>query len=414
MVKGYNDDDGQPAKVEICNRAYTMKSPQSYLVPKKQIFKYPPHFTADNHFSGEHVMDYIGERGFGITMTCRRDWLPNGLKPYLHHEKKDSGDLRIKVMKYQQPIVAVKQVPATETTKAYTKTFVSFQSTGSTNIAGVNNLPELSLYVCEKSRGRKGQQRKWGVEMNQAREIYLKHYSGVDSADHMIQNTGIRYVTWKYWHAPYLHALSLGVIACYDMYIECCEGGLDSEWKVKEKERMSFSAFRFLLSEQMMGYTPSDNRYSGDDKFRESTRMHRKRRVVAEDESKDSFPDTGVTIDNLRLARQKGRFCDTVDEVQSHFAAISNTNNAATCEVCGRKCYWKCGKCGKFMCATQGRKWKGAQCAFLYHKEGFFGLSYSDWEEVQGNKDLNQKWSPPTDERIARNARAIDRMKGRN
>jgi hypothetical protein len=27
MVKGYNDDDGQPAKVEICNRAYTMKSP---------------------------------------------------------------------------------------------------------------------------------------------------------------------------------------------------------------------------------------------------------------------------------------------------------------------------------------------------------------------------------------------------
>ncbi|KAL7430133.1 hypothetical protein ACHAXH_002081 [Discostella pseudostelligera] len=66
----------------------------------------------------------------------------------------------------------------------------------------MNNLPSLSLYVTEKSRGRKGpQKRKWGVEMNQAREIYLKHYSGVDSLDHMIQNTGIWYITWKFWHS---------------------------------------------------------------------------------------------------------------------------------------------------------------------------------------------------------------------
>lgn len=95
----------------------------------------------------------------------------------------------------------------------------------------MNNLPSLSLYVTEKSRGRKKgpQKRKWGVEMNQAREIYLKHYSGDDSLDHMIQNTGIWYITWKFWHASYLHALLLGVIACYDMYCECCEGELDAD-----------------------------------------------------------------------------------------------------------------------------------------------------------------------------------------
>lgn len=441
MVKGYKDSDGRSATVRICNRAHTMKSPPFYSVPKKQIFRKPPHFTADNHFSGDHVMKFIGERGFGMTMTCRRDRLPEGLKEYLHHEKKKEGtgpDSRQKVMKYHQPIVAIKQVPATPapstartatttaaaatttaaaaTTKAYTMTLVSFQSTGSTNITGVNNLPSVSLYVEERRRGRKGNMRRWGIEMNEARETYLKHYAGIDSADHMIKNTHIRYVTWKYWHAPYLHALSLGVIACYDMYIECCEGGLDPEWKVKEKERMSFSTFRFLLSKQMMGYTPSDNCYSGDDKFRESTRKHKKRRVSGEDESKDdsSFPDTGVTMDNLRVARQNGRFCDTIDEIQTHFGAIVNTNNACLCEVCGRKCYWKCGRCGKFMCATQGRKWHGAQCAFLYHKEGFFGLSRSDWEEVQGRKDKIQKWCPPTEERIARNARAIERMKARH
>jgi hypothetical protein len=283
------------------------------------IFTKQPHFTADNHFPGDNVMRFIGERGVGITMTCRRDCLPEGLKPYLHHEKKNALDPQQKVLRCQHPIVAIKQVeaptpaPATTATtmtamtattakthEPYTMTVVSFQSTSSTNITGINNLPSLSLYVDQRSRGRKGSIRKWGIEMNEAWETYLKHYSGVDSADHMIQNTGIRYVTWKYWNAPYLHALSLGAITCYDMYIECCEGGLDPEWKVKEKERMSFSTFRFKLSKQMMEYTPNDNCYSGNDKFRESTKKHKKRQG-GDDESKDSFPETGILHNTNQL-----------------------------------------------------------------------------------------------------------------
>ncbi len=85
-----------------------------------------------------------------------------------------------------------------------------------------------------------------------------------------------------------------------------------------------------------MGYTPSDNCYSGDDKFRKSARKHKKRRISGEDESRDnSFPDTGVTMDNLRVARQNGWFCDTIDEIHAHFGVIVNTNNACLCEVCG-------------------------------------------------------------------------------
>ena len=67
------------------------KGVKPYSVPKKQIFDSPPHFTADNHFSGEHVMDYVGSQGYGITCTTRRDRLPTELKKYLHHEKKDSN-----------------------------------------------------------------------------------------------------------------------------------------------------------------------------------------------------------------------------------------------------------------------------------------------------------------------------------
>ncbi len=53
----------------------------------KRIYEQPPHIVADNHFSGEEVMDLLGRKGYGATMTNRRDCLPKGLKPYLHHDK---------------------------------------------------------------------------------------------------------------------------------------------------------------------------------------------------------------------------------------------------------------------------------------------------------------------------------------
>jgi hypothetical protein len=58
-------------------------------------------------------------------------------------------------MRFEKPIVVVKQVPAGElgsvATKPYTKTLVLFQSTGATNISGVNSLPLVNLYITVKS-----------------------------------------------------------------------------------------------------------------------------------------------------------------------------------------------------------------------------------------------------------------------
>ena len=105
-------------------------------------------------------------------------------------------------MRFEKPIVAVRQVPAGEkdgkATKPYTKTMVSFQSTGRTNISGVNNLPLADLYVTVKSRGKNPNRRHWSIEQNEARQTYLGHYYGVDNVDHMIKNARIRYTKWKY------------------------------------------------------------------------------------------------------------------------------------------------------------------------------------------------------------------------
>jgi hypothetical protein len=99
---------------------------------------------------GDNVLDYAGNRGFGITQTCRCDRFPEGLKEYLHHEVVNAGDPRPKAMRFEKPIVAIKQVQAREnaggerTTKPYTKTLVSFQSTGATNICSINNIPSVT------------------------------------------------------------------------------------------------------------------------------------------------------------------------------------------------------------------------------------------------------------------------------
>ena len=101
---------------------------------------------------------------------------PVGLKPYLHHEGVKSGCPKARAMRFDNPIVAIKQVSAVEDeddsikAKACTRTLVSFQSMGPTNICGVNNLPSVSLYVSKRVRGKGAATRMWGIEQNKARE----------------------------------------------------------------------------------------------------------------------------------------------------------------------------------------------------------------------------------------------------
>jgi hypothetical protein len=137
------DEEDEEAGISIKN----LLDGKEYTVPKKKIYANRPHITADNCFSRENVMDYIGKNGFGITTTCRRDGFPRGLKDYFHHEKVPSHDKRTRVAQFKQSIFAVNRVEKDNDKKAYTKTFVSVQSTGATNISGVNNLLSITLYV---------------------------------------------------------------------------------------------------------------------------------------------------------------------------------------------------------------------------------------------------------------------------
>jgi hypothetical protein len=237
----------------------------------------------------------------------------------------------------------------------------------------------------------------------------------------MIKNTGNYFISWKYWHAPYLHAMSMGVIVAYDMYLECSEGMLDAAWMVAKKDRMSFSQFQLRLSEQMLRYDPRNDLCAGDSKFRRTTQMHKMRRKGSKNFSAEEFPETGVTLTNLRAAGK--RICETMEHDQKHFDTIIKKTNAGPCEVCGLPTYWMCITCGKCMCLLNKWNWNGAKCAFLFHSGKFSGLARSDyldvlvkgWENGEKKKknDIRQEldsWKPATEAAMERHARFIARL----
>ncbi len=126
----------------------------------------------DNFFSGYKVFRFLGKGGWKATMTCRCDWLPKeDSKMYLNFFKATPVNTRSKVARFEQPIIAVKNIiqprkkasnddgdvqwtrastkkdnePVADEKKDYVICHVSLQSTGGTNITSVNALSSAEL-----------------------------------------------------------------------------------------------------------------------------------------------------------------------------------------------------------------------------------------------------------------------------
>jgi hypothetical protein len=132
---------------------------------RRQIFDEHVCIGMDNLFSRDEILKFLGEGGWKATMTCRCDRLPKGIpKKHFHYVKGATVNVRSKVPRFEQPIVAVKHVkqllpprnsddqniptPSSDL-KDYVLTHASFQSTGGTNISLVNALSTVDLYVRE-------------------------------------------------------------------------------------------------------------------------------------------------------------------------------------------------------------------------------------------------------------------------
>jgi hypothetical protein len=67
------------------------------------------------------------------------------------------------------------------------------------------------------------QKRKWVIEMNDARQLYLATYGRIDTIDNLINKCNMYYCSWKYWHSAKNHGLALAVVTAYGMYKECVQ-----------------------------------------------------------------------------------------------------------------------------------------------------------------------------------------------
>lgn len=404
---------------EAVTRTKDIRLKKDVLYKKKPIYDKLPHITADNHFCGDAVLQMIGEKGGSMTATSRKDRIPKQAKPYLHHEKIESSSKlklsRAKVGRFQNPITVIKKFAAAGNKKAFYLSGVSFQSTGPTNIFGVNNLPSVSLYVTVKGRGIGATKRLWGIEQNEARQIYLGTYFGVDNVDHMIKIAKIRYICWKYWHSPVNHCLSIAVIASYDMYNECCDGGLDPEWAVPTKDRMTFSKFRQTLSKQMLAYNPVLNKYPGDSNFRTVTKLTQDERASIQSSNqttlatiKEGEPllEAFVKAKTPEPGLVPPRLCGQLDNLQKHLSSIEKKSWKSPCAMCGTSTLWKCTICDTWLCTAANKSWNGAECAVRYHNDSCFGLANCDHQYT----GLKRRWRAPTANDITRNKNKIQRM----
>ena len=356
---------------------------------RRQIFDEKGHIGMDNYFSGDAVLRYLGEDGWKSTMTCRRDRLPKEVnKKYFHFEKTTTVNHRSKVARFEQPIIAVKHVKQNKNSDKhdYTLCHVSFQSTGGTNISTVNALSSVDLYVRERKKGRGNQKRTWAIEMNEARETYLKTYSAVDKIDQMLLEWNLKYVTWKWWHAPLRHGKAIAMSMAYSLYKHCAEGDVDPEWKVPV---ISGPKFRQKMSLQMVQYKSHHMKYPGDEKMRSTTIKNQERRgdnlsslTTCDDQVKRV--SYAQYLDEKKPRGRKSRLCsDDLLLLKEHLNSMKKSH-AAKCSMCGELTHMECQLCKKHICFKSGPKISSISCCLDYHNDHLYGLGFNDRVELYG------------------------------
>jgi len=114
------------------------------------LFHEKPHITCDNFFSGDDVVNFAANEGFGLAMTCRRDRLPSRMPRKHLCKEKTAVDKRSQAARWMHPIFLLKEHQSGALIQLTT-----FQSTSSCNLIHVNAVNSNSLYTNRNSPQRR-------------------------------------------------------------------------------------------------------------------------------------------------------------------------------------------------------------------------------------------------------------------
>ena len=263
--------------------------------------------------------------------------------------------------------------------------------------------------------------------MNSARVLYLGTYTKIYIIDHLIKKCQLKYRLWKYWHSPMLHGMVLAIVAVYDIYIECAEGELVSEWKYK---LIDFWTFRESLSNQMLKYNPIHREYHGDAQMIVCSQQHRNRHRN-QDETEDLESATGrrnrgrPSRDSVKRRKlfstffyakrsrgENSRLLGDLQQLKKYVRAarhsIKHPNN---CVVCGGLAYSEHTVCQVYLHfnPTKGAH-VGKHCFNDYHDDSYFELARCDHKISTTKKS---EWSYPSRVKEIEDERIVDSLNTR-
>jgi hypothetical protein len=211
-----------------------------------------------------------------------------------------------------------------------------------------------------------------------------------------------------------IHAKAMAVVVAYDIYLELAEGSIDPDWKLVDakgkSDPVAFHTFRETLARQMLAYTPKKNKYLGDDKFREYTKVTKAKRARSVTPAPAAIAADGTVLEtdaginpnalNEAATKHAARLsCGFTGHLTEHLAAcgpMPEKGKKLKCAFCGKPSYQLCGLCGvalhKFPQPGVGDGI--TSCFMLYHDKGCFGLARDDWKLT--NKKKMKDWTYPT------------------
>jgi hypothetical protein len=210
-----------------------------------------------------------------------------------------------------------------KTMEEYQRRHVTFQSTSSCNISGVNSLRANSLYVWERHRGQGESKRWWGIEMNHTCKLYLKTYGIIDTLEKYIANANIGYRSWKYWNSTMKHGKAMALVVAYDVYKECAEGNLNLTWKVEKP--VTDKRFHDVLSRQLLKWSPVNQVYAGDKRMRRVSKLNRMQRQMKRQRSHfvERYEDA-VSLDDFKKCKSgiALRLCGNLIDFKRHILHV--------------------------------------------------------------------------------------------
>ena len=151
-------------------------------------------------------MNWLGGNGFGATMTYRRNRLSGEILGQYLHKKIDSSD-NSKFARFFNTVFTTKNTEKlveqkigddgedveNVISKVFQRVHVSFLPTSSCNTSTVNGLNDFKTSDMIREINNFDNRRYWGIEMNEAHQLYIGTHARIDSIDRFIKNCCMKY-----------------------------------------------------------------------------------------------------------------------------------------------------------------------------------------------------------------------------